>query len=208
MTSSPAPSPPLTSEAIVETALALAEADGLAALSMRRLATALDAAPMSLYRHVANKDELLALMAEYGLSSLPAPDPDGAWEDELTRFFTDFYDLLRERPVVAQVMVIRPVTSPQLTLRGEQILALLAAAGVDDADAVAALLTLTWFVLGAAQYATARAPGESTADRFAGLPPGAFPTLARVGEHFAEDRRRDQFLTGLSHLVDGYAKDA
>lgn len=197
---------PLTAEAIVDAALVLAEEHGLAALSMRRLATALGRAPMTLYGHVESKDALLALMAEYGLASLPEPDPGAPWPAELTRFFTAFYDLLQERPVVTQVMVERPVSSPQLTRRGEQIIECLTAGGVGDEAAVDALLTLTWFTLGAAQYANARTDRTSAADRFADLPDDEHPTLKRVAPRFAGDARREQFRTGLTHLIRGYER--
>lgn len=196
--------PPLSTETIVEAALDLAEREGLAALSMRKLAVALESAPMSLYRHVENKDALLALMTDYALADLPEPRPDGAPVEEAMRFFTAFYDLLAARPVVTQVMVERPVTSPHLISRAERLLDCLTSQGVAEPDAVGALLTLTWFTLGAAQYATARSEMRGT-ERFAALDAADYPTVHRLAAHFDPGTRRDQFLTGLDHLVRGYA---
>ena len=65
------PRPALSLDRIVATAIAVADRDGLAALSMARLAQELGSAPMSLYRHVANKDELLVFMQD----AAPGPPP-------------------------------------------------------------------------------------------------------------------------------------
>ena len=71
-------------EHIVRTAIAIADAEGLDALSMRRLAAELGVGPMSLYRHVANKDDLVAHMTDtvFGDQRLPDPGPDG-WRAKL-----------------------------------------------------------------------------------------------------------------------------
>src|SRR5689334_16926774 len=76
--------PDLTRERIVAAAIRVADAEGLAQLSMRRIATALDAAPMSLYRHVDGKDELLVSMMDnvLGEDPLPARRPQG-WRAQL-----------------------------------------------------------------------------------------------------------------------------
>jgi len=198
---------PLNRETIVRTALAIADTHGLEALSMRRLAAELGSGAMSLYRHVDDKDALLGLMADEVLGELPILAPDEPWQTGLERFFSEFYDLLMHHPVVAEVMVQRPVNAPQLTVRGEHVLACMAHDGVADATAVEALLALTWYVLGAAQYAGARAGRRDAAHgggRFAHLPPEQFPTLARVGSHFDTGLLRDQFRNGLRHLIQGY----
>src|SRR5262245_45616375 len=69
----------LTRDRIVRTAIAVADAEGLPALTMRRLATELDVAVMSLYRHVSGKEELVVLMADdiFGEATLPDPPPSG-----------------------------------------------------------------------------------------------------------------------------------
>lgn len=69
---------PLTQARVVETAMALADAGGTAALSMRSLAEALGVEAMSLYHHVANKDELLDLMVDAVFTTIALPD-EGSW---------------------------------------------------------------------------------------------------------------------------------
>ncbi|MEV0296826.1 TetR/AcrR family transcriptional regulator [Nocardia sp. NPDC050710] len=78
--------PKLTRAAIVETAITLADSDGIDALSMRRIADRMDVGAMSLYRHVANKDELLAAMTDEVSRRNPYPDPTGrpwTWRDRV-----------------------------------------------------------------------------------------------------------------------------
>src|SRR3954468_6449687 len=70
-------------EAIVAAGVAVADAEGIAALSMRRVAAELGAAPMSLYRHVADKDELLLQMMDAAISEVALPDPPPGWRDGL-----------------------------------------------------------------------------------------------------------------------------
>jgi len=76
----------LTRDAIVDTAIALADTEGIDALSMRRIADRLGVGAMSLYRHVANKDELLAAMTDEVSRLNPYPDPAGrdwTWRDRV-----------------------------------------------------------------------------------------------------------------------------
>src|SRR4051812_37540306 len=74
-----APEGGLGVEGIVAAGIAVADAEGLAALSMRRVAAELGAAPMSLYRHVADKDALLMAMMDAAISELAFPEPPEAW---------------------------------------------------------------------------------------------------------------------------------
>src|SRR3954452_15729442 len=120
---------PLSSEAIVAVALRIADADGIAAVSMRRVAAELSCTPMSLYEHVTNKDALLDLMADQAMDTLPELRPGAAWDREMKRFFTAFHELFLAHPAVAHVMVARPLSGPVALRRGEPALAVLVAAG-------------------------------------------------------------------------------
>ncbi|HYF24340.1 MAG TPA: TetR/AcrR family transcriptional regulator C-terminal domain-containing protein [Baekduia sp.] len=203
------PTEPLTADAAVRQALAIADAEGLGALSMRRLAAELGSAPMSLYRHVAGKDELLHLMADHVLAGVPLLAPDEPWPDALMRFFTAMYELLLEHPAVAHIMLERPVRGPNLTERGEALLVVLTEGGVPDPVAAQAIETLTWFTLGGALYAVARGgPDGPRRDRFGDVRPEERPVLHRVREHFAGAAMRDRFHQGLRDLVRGFEHEA
>ncbi|NUS58395.1 MAG: TetR/AcrR family transcriptional regulator [Streptomycetaceae bacterium] len=93
----------LTKEAIVEAAIALADAEGIDALSMRRIADRLGAGAMSLYRHVPNKDMLLAAMTDEVARRNPYPDPQGrdwTWRDRVRIAGEVDWDLYRRHPWV------------------------------------------------------------------------------------------------------------
>src|SRR5579875_217640 len=111
---------------------------------MRRIGAELGAGAMSLYRHVSSKDALLELMADSVLGELPHPDPAGLWREELHAFFLAFRDLLVAHPGVAQVMVEMALAGPELSERGERVIACLLAGGLDEATAAQAITALTW----------------------------------------------------------------
>ena len=71
---------PLTRDRVLSTAVALADQDGIEALSMRKLAQALDVVPMALYRHVANKDELLGGMVDVVSGEIEPPLEGADWK--------------------------------------------------------------------------------------------------------------------------------
>lgn len=107
---------------VVRTSVAIADAEGLDALTMRRLATELAVTPMAIYHHVPSKEALLDLIADESMKQLPSVDPDGPWEDELVRFFVAFHRLYLDHPALAQVMAQRPLEGPTAIARGERLL--------------------------------------------------------------------------------------
>ncbi len=88
--------PAVTRERILDTALALADEDGIDALSMRRIGRKLGVEGMALYNHVANKDEILDGIVERVLAEIPLPADDGDWKEEM-----------RERAVAARRVFLR-----------------------------------------------------------------------------------------------------
>ncbi|WP_435220545.1 TetR/AcrR family transcriptional regulator [Streptomyces sp. Tue6028] len=90
---------PLTEDGIYVMALQLIDADGVEALTMRKLATALDANPMSLYHHVPNKDAVLRGVAErVGSQFWSGERADMPWQERLRQLAFDFRELVRRHP--------------------------------------------------------------------------------------------------------------
>lgn len=123
-------------------ALELVDAEGLGALSMRRLAQKLGCDPMSLYRHAANRDALLNGVTELALNELTIFPDDPDWQAQLRRIAHDLRLLALRHPNVVPLLVTRPLSTP-LGLRPvgtirtlEQILGLLIRAGFAAADAL------------------------------------------------------------------------
>lgn len=123
-------------------ALTLVDAEGLEALSMRRLGHELGRDPMGLYRYAKNRADLLDGITELVLDQLVIPTEGAHWQEQLRRTAHDFRALALQHPHVVPLLVTRPLSTP-LGLRPlgtlrplESILALLVDAGFAPADAL------------------------------------------------------------------------
>ena len=133
--SSTARRPRLSRDIVLAAALALVDAEGLDALTMRRLGQALDRDPMALYRYAENRAALLDGVAEIVLADLVITADGTDWQTQLRRTGHDFRRLALAHPHVVPLIVTRPLSTPLglrplATLRPlEQILGLLTLAG-------------------------------------------------------------------------------
>ncbi|MHB1527545.1 MAG: TetR/AcrR family transcriptional regulator C-terminal domain-containing protein [Candidatus Dormibacteria bacterium] len=126
----------LSPDAIVTRALALADAEGLDAVTIRRLAQDHHVTPMALYRHFRDKDELIDAMAERLLADIRLPEPDAAsWHEQMRTVLAAFVAALRPHPNVAALTVTRILTSPPGLVLAERVLELLGAAGFSSEQA-------------------------------------------------------------------------
>jgi AcrR family transcriptional regulator len=106
------PRSPLTRERVLRTAVALADQGGIESLSMRKLAQALDVVPMALYRHVANKDELLDALVDVVIGEIDPPLEGADWKTTIrTRILSARRALLRH-PWASGVMESRKTPTP------------------------------------------------------------------------------------------------
>ncbi|GAA2365390.1 GntR family transcriptional regulator [Nonomuraea africana] len=129
----PAPETALSRERVVRVAIELADAEGLGALTMRGIAAKLGVAPMSPYKYVGGKDDLILLMADAAYAELgyPTPLPEG-WRARLELVGRTLWTLHRRHPWLAQVTPLsRPVVLPHLAVHAEQALAALEGLGFD-----------------------------------------------------------------------------
>ena len=157
------PRPGLTVARIVEEAVALADADGLAALTMRRVAERLGAGAMSLYRYVPGKGELVDLMLDTVLGAMPRePWPAGAgWRPRLEAVARDNLALALRHPWTLQVAAMsRPPLGPGVMTKYDHELGALAGAGLSAVDTDAALTLVLQYVQGAARGAVEAAQAE------------------------------------------------
>jgi len=199
---------PLAAEQIVETALRIADADGLAELSMRRVAGELGVTAMALYRHVGSKDQLIDLIAAHALSAVPEPDPAGDWTREMLRFFSATHDLLLQHPAVAHIMSQRPLAGERTTKLADLALETLIAAGFSDDLAVELFLALGSYALGGSLYQVGRTrwAGAEPPARFEGLSAVEHPTLSRLAKSMGRAGSDEIFVGGLQSLIDSYAE--
>lgn len=197
--------PALSREALVDHALDLADREGLAAVSIRRIAQDFDVTPMALYWHVKNKDELLAAMGERLLDVIELPDlpPDGGLE-RLRPLLDRLARALARHPgstQLAQTRILHSATGRRLA---EQALAILAEAGFDRqrrADlSRAALQSVIMLVVGApgaeidVPEPDRQAMREGKRDMLAALPPDRFPNLVECASAMFECEDPESYL--------------
>jgi len=203
---------PLSRERIVQAAIRLADADGLEAVSLRKVAGALDVGPMRLYGYIATKEELLDLMLDAAYAGI-RPAGEG-WREVLRSHAEATRRAVREHEWLADLLGGRPQLGPHALANGETVVAALGGIDVDDVMPVAAAVNA--YVIGAvrreiAERRAERATGMDQKDWQASRGPylmrtfatGRFPALATV-VHDAVHLDADQtFRMGLGFLLDG-----
>jgi AcrR family transcriptional regulator len=208
------PKPGLSLDRIVEAGVTVADREGLGAVSMGAVASELGSSPMSLYRYVGAKDELLALMMDAALGPV-APAGEEGWRDGLSRWAWAYHDALRRHPWVLQVPMSAPPVTPHLTAWLEQGLRALGGTGLPEGEKLSVLLLLSGYVRNAATLTADLGVNEggqimpSWGALLAQLTdPQDFPALhAALGsEAFAQDDDPDdEFVFGLERVLDGIA---
>jgi AcrR family transcriptional regulator len=205
--------PRLTRSAILVAALRIVDADGIAALTMRRLAADLGVNPMSIYHHLPGRAAVLSGLVEHVFSQLPAPAGGGSWQDRLTSAAHAYRRIVRAHPHLALQIISDPAAvSGALAAAGEPFYAALEQAGLPPRAIVEAVDTVVDFVHGfmlgeAASASGTFELGPDLLARVDALPPGAAPALTRVAEALGESGLRYEFdrgfEAGLAILVNG-----
>lgn len=204
---------------VLRAAIAIADTEGLDAVSMRRLATELGVGPMSLYRHVANKDDLVTQMADevFGEPELPDPGPEG-WRAKLELISREQWELCRRHLWLPKaVSFTRPLLVPNMMAHTEWTLRALDGLGLPMAASIREALTLHSLVVTVALTMADEAEAEQEtgvtlarwwlaqrkrADEL--LDSGRFPLLATIPEETVSDLD-GLFEYGLARHLDGFA---
>ncbi|MED7930954.1 TetR/AcrR family transcriptional regulator [Nonomuraea sp. LP-02] len=220
--SRPAPPrrPALTREAIVAAAVAIADAEGLAAVSIRRVAAELGARTMTLYSYIERKEDLLALMLDEVAAELRAdgPAPDD-WREALLTIARRERDLVRRHPWRMDLVAQGLPAGPNALRHVEHKLAVFARLGVEPPAAWRFLTAYTDYMTGymvreAQERSAPRHEGVSDAERAAVAEPyvrelvdgGELPHLAPMLERGVPGAD-DNFERGLRWLLDGIERE-
>ena len=142
---------PLSRERIAAAALRLGDEEGLGALSMRKVGASLGVEAMSLYNHVANKDDLLDAVGDllYGeVLNEYTPDPAAAWQDNARHIIASFYKVASAHPNMSSVMLDRPIPSVTKLLFLQACFDLFVAAGYPTKEAALAFGTVASWMTG------------------------------------------------------------
>jgi AcrR family transcriptional regulator len=176
----------ITRDEIIRVALAICETDGVDALTIRAVASAMGAAPMSLYNHVATKDELLDAVLDAVMGRLlVATDTSKPWQDELAAFALALAEHLDAHRWAVLPLMTRPDPGDRTTAVGEVALAAALRGGLSASSAVTAFAALLSLVYGRAAFlAAAERPGAQPAGEIEGRISDAgaamFPATASV----------------------------
>ena len=205
---------------IVDAGVRVADTEGLDAVSMARVAASLDTAPMSLYRHVSSKEELLRLMVDAAWGDSPGP-PSGAenWRDGLSRWAWAMRAAIRRHPWAARLPISGMPILPREIAWFEDALACLAGTGLTEARKASVILLLSGYVRNLATTeadiaAAVVASGLDMDEWMASYPrmlgrladPRRFPALTAfiaAGVFDAADDPDDEFVFGLDRILDG-----
>ncbi|MEU0480555.1 TetR/AcrR family transcriptional regulator C-terminal domain-containing protein [Streptosporangium sp. NPDC006013] len=145
------PVPELTRERIVRAAIGIADMEGAAALSMRRIATGLEVSAMSLYRHVSGKEELLMLMTDTVLAECALDEPPPGWRARMELTARTQWALYHRHPWLAQLTSFtRPLPTPNAMAQAEWAMRAVDGLGLDPATMVHVYVTVANYVRGTA----------------------------------------------------------
>jgi AcrR family transcriptional regulator len=200
----------LSRDRIVQAGVALADAGGFGSLSMRNLADELDAAPMALYRHVVNKEDLLDGMVDVVFSEMYAPGIGGRWKRELRERGISARAALRRHPWAVGLMENRMHPGPASATHHNATMGCLREAGFPFRDAVHAYNLLDSYTYGFAlqeQTIPFETPEESAdmATTTVGERGDEFPYLAEVVIELGKQGYdyTEEFEFGLDFILDG-----
>ncbi len=200
----------LTRERIVEASVALADAGGFESLSMRNLAGELDAAPMALYRHVANKEDLLDGMVDVVFGEMYPPAIKGDWKAELRKRGTSARAALQRHPWAVGLMESRLHPGESSAVHHNATMGCLREAGFPFREAVHAYNLLDAYTYGFAlqeltiPFETQEESGEMAAETV-GERGDEYPYLAEVVEELGKRGYdyTEEFEFGLDFILNG-----
>ena len=206
---------------VVRASVALADAEGIAALSMRRVAERLGIGSMSVYTYVPGRGELIGLMIDDVMGEAPMPPHDGDLRRRLTGIARQLWEEYRRHPWLLDVETHRPWIGPNGTDRYEWQLSAIEGIGLDDIEMDQTVTLLVGFVGAAARAAILAARAQESSGMSDAqwweinapvlervMPPGRYPIAGRVGTSAGQtynavaDPER-AFGFGLARTLDG-----
>jgi AcrR family transcriptional regulator len=206
----------LSRDLVLHAAIAHADAGGLEALTMRQLAEMLEVAPMALYRHIANKDDLIDAMVDVVFSEIGLPSGGADWRTAMRQRAISLRDVLLRHRWAVGLMESRRSPGPANLRHHDAVIGKLRAAGFDIAMAAHAYSLLDSYIYGFAltkmnlPFRTSEEIGEVAESMLQPFPANEYPNLVEMlAEHVMKPGYDygDEFEYGLDVILDGLERD-
>ncbi|HEX4248322.1 MAG TPA: TetR/AcrR family transcriptional regulator C-terminal domain-containing protein [Pseudonocardia sp.] len=206
----------ITPAQIVDTALGVIATEGYEALTMRRLAGALDTGPASLYAHVVNKADLDELLIGRLCAELALPDPDAAtWREQIRGVCVQMRDQFLKYPGISRALLALAPTDLEILRVSEGMLSILVTGGVAPQPAAWAIDALLLYVAAYCLETAIRHQRSAREDvawvvdrdelvrRFTALPAETFPHTIRHAAELTAGEGHDRFDFTVALMIDG-----
>lgn len=194
--------------------MTVADRQGLAGLTMRAVADELGVAPMSLYHHIADKDDLLQDVADAAMADYPSHLPGSSWEERLSNAVREFRAALLRHPSLGQIYADRPISGVNVYRYLNMTIEILLDTGFEPEPAVDAFTALSTYTVGATLFEISRIAGAAppSADqlrieRLQRAAEHGYSAIATVAPFMIVRGTPAQFEYGLGHLIDGLRSD-
>jgi AcrR family transcriptional regulator len=211
------PHTPLARDRILHTAVLLADTGGISSLTMRKLGAAMGVEAMSLYHHVANKDELLDGMVDRVFGEIELPRPDTGWRTAMTRRAFSAREVLSRHRWAISLMESRASPGPNTLRHHDAVIGALRRGGFPVALAAHAFSAIDSYVYGFAMqesalpFDTAEETAELAQEIMGRFASGEYPHLTELTvEHVLQPGYDygEEFAFGLDLILDGLERAA
>ncbi|MEU8242487.1 TetR/AcrR family transcriptional regulator [Actinoplanes missouriensis] len=210
------PAPGFTRAQVAEAAVRIADEQGMAAVSMRKVAAALGTGAMSLYRYVDNKESLCALMLDHIHGEVVLPERTGDWRADLRAVAHHLRDAQRKHPWLARIPAGRPAMGPNMIQIFEYAMGVLDGLGLSIEDMLGTFSLISSWVTGFTQEEFAEAEARRnmgvddaewerrmTTALESLLSSGDYPYFARVARAGADHDFDTRFERGIDRILAG-----
>ncbi|ORV54300.1 hypothetical protein AWC05_16945 [Mycobacterium florentinum] len=187
-------------EALVDAAADIADADGIDAVTMRRLAERCGVGVMTIYGYIRTKEQLLAVLADRYLAEIDMPDPDMAWQDQMVTLFRSVREVMLKHPTLVPIIANQRLDTTAAYRGAEVVCAALRAVGMPDRDVITSFATLTSFTVGSVQRELA-AMDSAARPVLAALPVAEFPNVVSLFGPLVTGDPGQHFCDGLQMVI-------
>ena len=198
--------PQLSRSSIVDGAFRVLQREGIAGVTIRKLASELGVRSASLYWHVSNKHDLLQLMADEICRGIRRPEPSDSWEKQVWSIAHAYRDRLRTLRDSPTILLATAPTTPERLAIIEEILALFSQAGFSGRDVLLAASMINDYVVSFALNESHQADQQAGADPgslFQHLSRDRFPHIRELAPHMMMDDLDTHFEYGLEVILMG-----